>query len=698
MATKPKKAPSRTTKPASTKPKPTGPCKPWSHGVELKLTKPLWDALYPIYNQLDKEIRLKLGLMMNIPVFINDPLVALENPVLGVQEIPVRFEKNVGDGPTSSRVAVVDFNTDTQSLTDPIVWDESKCWFHTPLSVEDWLPDAPAVPEKTDTAAKTEDTNNQDKQYRQFIEKTVKNIYFHQLNVWAVVHRVLEFYEEPWALGRSVPWGFDGNRLIVVPHAGYGENAFYDRHSKSLQFYYFGDQQSPSYTCLSFDIIAHETGHAVLDGIRPMYNQLSSVQTAAFHEFIGDQTAILLSLFNKDIRHFVTEKTKGRLEEADVLANIGEEFAEKVEGRPYLRTAFNQYSMKDKDIRDSLSPHTVSQVMTGTMWQILTGIATKHLEKNLPDDTKPERKVTPAQALWWAADRFRRVALQPLDLCPPCDIQFIDYAKAVIRNDILTNPVDEQGYRPVMFKVFHERGLCNCGYKEGKDLPENCAFQDVMKVERPDFVYYNIERISGSRTAAYYFLNDNRKQLHIPPHQDIRVVDLYDNRKFNAGAEHLPREIILEYAWQEEVSLDNEPKNKLDFSKWNSKTFNLGCGGTLVFDGNGNLMSWFRKPGTEHITEAQEKQIRAKSKPTKQENAILADLEIGRQRKTAIKEYLARLIRCGLVGAPQPESHFSDMLKPVMAMEEGDAVHFEIAPSLRKRDFDTKEEEWTINY
>ena len=29
---------------------------------------------------------------------------------------------------------------------------------------------------------------------------------------------------------------------------------------------------------------------------------------------------------------------------------------------------------------------------------------------------------------------------------------------------------------------------------------------------------------------------------------------------------------------------------------------NLDCGGTLVFDERGNLLSWFRKPGTEHLT------------------------------------------------------------------------------------------------
>ena len=192
----------------------------------------------------------------------------------------------------------------------------------------------------------------------------------------------------PWA--ESVPWGFDGNRLIVVPHAGYGDNAFYDQNSKSLQFYYFGDLDRPGYTCLSHDIIAHETGHAILDGIRPLYNQLSSVQTLAFHEFIGDLTAILLALFNKDIRQFVSQTTEGRLGEADVLANIAEEFAREVEGRPYLRTAFNQYTLQDEEIKDSLSPHTVSQVLTGAMWDILTGIATKHLDKNLPVESDEE--------------------------------------------------------------------------------------------------------------------------------------------------------------------------------------------------------------------------------------------------------------------------------------------------------------------
>ena len=37
--------------------------------------------------------------------------------------------------------------------------------------------------------------------------------------------RALDFFESGFGLGRPISWAFEGNRLIVVPHAGYGKNA-----------------------------------------------------------------------------------------------------------------------------------------------------------------------------------------------------------------------------------------------------------------------------------------------------------------------------------------------------------------------------------------------------------------------------------------------------------------------------------------
>ncbi|RPI78675.1 MAG: hypothetical protein EHM41_24490, partial [Chloroflexi bacterium] len=352
-----------------------GPQKPWKTGSAIELTKPTKKGLYQVYSLLDKQTCQKVGLMMEIPVFIKDPLVALENPQLGVQEIWLRLENGMGDGPTSSRVAVVDFNADTQTLNEPVMWDEDEFWFISPEKKE-WLQKPPSKRIKRLEV------------YRDFIEKAIRDPHFHQVNVWAVVQRVLEFYEAPQALGRPVPWGFDGNRLIIVPHAGYGENAFYDHDSKSLQFYYCGDLEKPVYTCLSHDVIAHETGHAILDGIRPMYNRLSSVQTAAFHEFIGDLTAILLALHNRDIREAVNKSTQGILSESNLFAELARQFGKEVEGREYLRTALNDYTMQS--VQNSLSPHLVSQVLTGAMFDILIRIAARHLEKNAAEPPDSE--------------------------------------------------------------------------------------------------------------------------------------------------------------------------------------------------------------------------------------------------------------------------------------------------------------------
>ena len=680
--------------------------KPWAMvAKDIKVRKADLESLYQASRFLNKDTRRRVGLIMKIPVFIQDPLVAMQNPTLGVELIEVRLDTSLGDGPTSARIAVVDYNADTQKLLDPVKWLEKQGWFYTPTG--DPLPNSPH------DLANEKDLRKYEVEYKDFIQSALKNPYFHQVNVWGIVQRVLEFYEDSQALGRPVPWGFDGNRLLVVPHAGYGENAYYDQSTKSLQFYYFGDESNPGYTCLSHDIIAHESGHAILDGIRPLYNENSSTETAAFHEFIGDLTAILLALFNSDIRHFVALKTKANLQEDLILSSIAEEFGQDVYARPYLRSASNKLTMEDPDIKKSLSAHNISQVLTGAMFDILIGIARMHMDKNLPlsgeelpaeTPGKPQvrtpRKVTPLQAMWWAADRFRRVALQPLDLCPPCDIQFIDYAKAVIRNDILTNPVDAEGYRTIMLQVFHDRKICKCKYKHGQELPIDCEFQDAIYQPKQEFTYHDINRVSRSRTAAYYFLNDNREVLRIPLHQDIVVCDLYDNGKLGALGERLPHQIVLEYIWKEELEFKDQTARGMKFGWLEGKKVIMYCGGTLVFDDRGNLLSWFRKPGIQLLDPDMEKKLQKSPKKTKLERAQLIDMEIGRKRANTILTQIYEKLQKGKIGL-MDESKAGlpqEMLRPVTAYEKDGLVRFINTPHLRKDDRDTEESTWLNNF
>ena len=101
------------------------------------------------------------------------------------------------------------------------------------------------------------------------------------------------------ALGRPVSWGFSApsHQLKVSPHAFADANAGYSRQSESLGFGYFPKAGGGMvYTCLSHDIVTHETTHALLDGLRGFYLYPSSPDQAGFHEGFSDIVA-LLSVF-----------------------------------------------------------------------------------------------------------------------------------------------------------------------------------------------------------------------------------------------------------------------------------------------------------------------------------------------------------------------------------------------------------------
>jgi len=502
--------------------------------------------IYAARHVLDSDLERTLGVQIPFDAYLQDPLVAKEDPMFGFDEnIYIQWEPGLADGPTSARFAVVDYNADTESIIPPAIWASDKQKFIKDGQILD--------------------------------QKNASPLQFHQVNVWVTVQRALRFFQEGSGLGRTIPWGFEGNRLIILPHAGFCENAFYDRRSKSLQFYYFGSQNERVYTCLSTDVINHEFGHAILDGIRPHYMESNSVQTAAFHEFIGDMTAILILLRNNEFRRKLAIKTKGNLDKADQLAYLAEQFGRTVKDRPYLRNA--RAKIKMSEVQNDDRPHYVSQVLTGAMYKILLSLSEHYLK---------ERNQTPSQAYWNAIQRMQHTAIQPLDLLPPVDVTFRDYALAVLRYEELTNPKDPYGYFPRMLNVFEEY--------------EILGQQDVIKLNQPDYlykrldlsVYYDMGYVVQSRSAAYNFLNDNRKDLYIPSSQDFIVSDLYDAAKLTREGQRLPREIIIEYIWEEEVKLDGP-----EFGYLNGKLTTMLCGGTLVFDEFGNLLSWFRKPGTQ---------------------------------------------------------------------------------------------------
>ena len=97
-------------------------------------------------------------------------------------------------------------------------------------------------------------------------------------------------------------WIGDASRkqLDLYPNFGQDLNAYYDR--GSISFFEFPVMGRTIYSGASTDVVSHETGHAILDALRPDLWDVSMVEVQAFHEGFGDCIALMTALSDRDTR------------------------------------------------------------------------------------------------------------------------------------------------------------------------------------------------------------------------------------------------------------------------------------------------------------------------------------------------------------------------------------------------------------
>lgn len=581
---------------------------------------------------------------LKFDVYLQDPLVAREDPLFGFDEIEIPPEVVIFDGPTSARFAVVDYNASTQLLAKPAQWHEKSGTFKNDSQTLD----------------------------RNFAKQDA--LQFHQVQVWATLKRALIFFEEAQGLGRKIPWGFEGNRLIVVPHAGYGQNAYYDRASKSLQFYYYNDPNRPGelvYTCLSADIIHHEFGHAVLDGIRPRFIESYSVQTHAFHEFVGDMTALLLLLRNNDFRDKIARKFGDDLSSIRILSGIADEFGRTVKNKSFLRNADNDRTLDE--INEADGAHHMSTVLTGAIFKIMEQLSKQYVRRALDRQglTEFQRRGQAKKAFWRTIYRMHRMAIQPLDFLPPIDATFRDYALAMLRMEEISNPHDPYEYRKVIINEFVDRKILSEADKVA--LMEPDYLYDRNEVKLKNIATYRIVR---SKADAYQCIDENRKALGIPQNRDVVILDVYQSQKSTRQGRKLPTHYTLQYLWYEEILLDDG-----QFAEIEGEIAAMPCGGTLVFDRENNLLHWANKPGVEFT-----------------ENAEM--LAVGQARLQTFKQQIASLINNGQLGFVEYETDvlFAKSMKPIVVEKKDGLIHFRSNPHLTIAEEHENKSSWEISF
>ena len=323
---------------------------------------------------------------------------------------------------------------------------------------------------------------------------------FHQQMVYAVASETLERFEA--ALGRRVHWrqpvGADGpNRLYLHPHAICQANAFYAPDAHAIMFGYFkavqdnAGQNLPGqtvFTCLSHDIVAHETSHAVVDGIREYLMEPTNIDVPAFHEAFADLVALFRRFSHSETLVDTLQKTGGRLYDLNLeaapggsagplisaqipqqnpLVALATQFGQASGLRGGLRSALGTPPNSD-ELRTKTEPHDRGSILVAAVFDAFFTIymsrAAPHFQLyrgtgNSGDDIHPVLAQLLADLVAATADMFFGICVRALDYCPPVDLTFGDFMRAVITADFDLYPDDEWGVRDAIMQAFRLRGI-----------------------------------------------------------------------------------------------------------------------------------------------------------------------------------------------------------------------------------------------
>jgi hypothetical protein len=254
---------------------------------------------------------------------------------------------------------------------------------------------------------------------------------FDAVHTFAVVRQTLTMYQRALSAASNempLPWQWNSSvdtaPIQVFP---YGlpnvMNAFYSRSQNCLKFGDFvpSGQADRVYTCRSFDIVSHETGHAVLDGLKPQWLQADNPpQTGGLHESFGDLTAIFLALSQLDQCDAVVAQTKARLHDKTFLADIAEQFGLALGSSTGLRNADNDLTLADA----GTEVHAISQVFTGAVYDILADLFAFERNPALEDD---------AAVLHRVGAYLRGLVLRSLIAAPDIAATFADVVNQMLR-------------------------------------------------------------------------------------------------------------------------------------------------------------------------------------------------------------------------------------------------------------------------
>ena len=405
--------------------------------------------------------------------FAFDPSLSIKIDTAEINNLiyKVIWEDNLSPGPRGEYIEVIDYDPTIQKFYEPVDLNDSY------LLAQDGL------------------------------DASESNPQFHQQMVYAVAMTTIKNFES--ALGRPILWSqrrlkTDGEKhsntqyvktLRIYPHALRDANAFYSPQKKALLFGYFSSQpaeptlQMPNtqiFTCLSHDIIAHETAHAILDGIYSNYTDDTNPDVLAFHEAFADIVALFQHFTFPEVLKNQIAKTRGNLASQNLLGQLAQEFGSAIGKYGSLRDAIGEIDEATKvwkakepngdEYQTIFEHHQRGSILVSAVFDAFVTIYKSRIADLLRIATGgsgilPLGELHPdlinrlANEASKSAGHILKMCIRAIDYCPPVDITFGDYLRAIITadNDLVAD--DNRDYRLAFIDAFRKRGIYPTGIK-----------------------------------------------------------------------------------------------------------------------------------------------------------------------------------------------------------------------------------------
>jgi hypothetical protein len=499
-------------------------------------------------------------------------------------------------GPRGHRFHVVDVNVGTGKAAAPVVLHDDDAWTYRDRFTADAHPDAATL---------------------------VADREFRAQNLYAVAAHTLALFEQH--LGRPIPWRSGYPQLYLVPQARLEANAFYSREHNAVLFGWLPPLlgQPALYTALSYDVIAHEVSHAILDGLRPRFTEPGPPDQLAFHEALADLVA-LLSVFDLDglAEHLLDPDHTGkvRLDGDGPAAEPEQRLAERaatLKTSPLLRLAEQLGARRAAPnapdpypaLRRSVQlpaddgwkadpafaePHRRAEVLVAAFLQTFVTIWAGRLEPLRVDADGMDADRVAEEGVK-SARHLLGMALRALDYLPPVDLEFADVVDAVITADRRLAPDDDHHYRDALARTFAAFGITPPRHRIlDQDRLGNAASPSTTTAYPPDpdcdaalgvrYEHLNLVALRSSPEEVYQFIWNNAAVLGIDVRFPTRVERVLASTRIGPDG-LIVNEILADYVQTLQTTADNLPPGLPAPGGIAPDTvIELWGGGVLVFD------------------------------------------------------------------------------------------------------------------